>query len=128
MTVTAASFIIDFPEFSNSTTYPTQTITNNIALAQNFVNANRWGALADYGVELWVAHKLSLSAIESSLASAGTPGAASGPVTAKSVGGVSKSMDVNLSATEGGGTYNLTSYGQEYLTYAMMFGAGGKQL
>ena len=49
-------------------------------------------------------------------------------VSSKSVGGISISYDTNTGQTLGGGTFNLTRYGQEYLTLRDSIALGARQL
>jgi len=54
----------------------------------------------------------------------GIPGAPA-VIASKSVSKVSISYDPSLSAMEGGGPWNLTFYGQQYLWYVQLVGTGG---
>ena len=56
------------------------------------------------------------------------PGVSTGPVSAKGVGPVNVSYDTAAGSEEGGGNYNLTTYGTRYLNLMKMFGRGGFQL
>jgi hypothetical protein len=58
---------------------------------------------------LFAAHNVALGL---QAAKAGTPGASFAPVTSKGADGLSVSFDVNLTAIDGAGVYNATSYGQ----------------
>jgi len=129
MTVTAASFRTDFPEFASTTTYPDATVNFLAGLSANLLDATRWGALLDYGTELFIAHNLVLSAqsVKSS-AAGGVPGASSGLTSSKAVDKVSVSYDTASAAVDGAGNWNLTTYGTRYIQLARMIGAGGIQL
>jgi hypothetical protein len=54
--------------------------------------------------------------------------AASGIVASKSVGGISKGIDTSAGQTPGGGTFNLTRYGQTFLTMRDSLAIAGFQL
>ena len=119
MTISRADFVAGFPEFANETTYPPTQIDFWLAQAVNQVSEARFGTSYDLACMLFVAHNVSLSALAARAAVAGAPGGVSlAPVTAKSVGSVSKSMDVTLTAFAGAGPWNATAYGQRY--YALL--------
>ena len=129
MTVTAASFRVDFPEFASTGTYPDATVNFWLGLSGKMLDANRWGDLLDYGTELFVAHNLTL-AVRDQKASAfgGVPGAGHGVLASKTIDKVSMSYDTALAGVEGAGNWNLTTYGTRYIQLARMVGAGGLQL
>lgn len=129
MTITAAQFRVDYPEFANTTKFPDPTVNYWLAVAYQMLNATQWGSMLDTGAELYVAHNVSLEAQASADAAAGgIPGLQIGPVSAKSVGGVSKGYDTGSSAITDGGAYNATMYGRRLLGFIQIFGAGGIQL
>jgi hypothetical protein len=126
--VDAAKFRTDFPEFSDTTAYPDAQVNFWIGIASKLVNACRWGELTDFGIELLVAHNLVLWKQSSkSAAGGGVPGLAIGVTASKAVADVSVSYDTSVASVEGGGNYNLTTYGTRYLEYVLLFGAGGVQ-
>jgi Protein of unknown function (DUF4054) len=122
--LTVAQFRLDFPEFANTTTYTDSMIQFWLTLAASLINAAAWGALATQGQELITAHYL-VGAVKNQLAAAGggMPGQV-GVVSSKSAGPVSGSYNTELGALEGGGDWNTTSYGQQYLKLARLMGAG----
>jgi hypothetical protein len=125
----AATFRADFPEFADTTAYPDTQVNFWIGIASKLVSLDRWADLTDFGIELLVAHNLVLwkqSAI--AVAAGAIPGQSSGVVSAKAVADVSKSYDTTVASVEGGGNYNLTTYGTRYLEFVSIFGAGGYQL
>ncbi len=129
MTVTVASFRVDFPEFASTTTYPDATVSFWLNASAMLLSADRWGDLLDLGTELFMAHNLALAAKDTISASrGGVPGTSTGIVSAKSVGAVSTSYDVASVALDKGGAWNLTSYGIRYLQLARLIGPGGVQL
>ncbi len=125
----APTFRTIFPEFLDTTAYPDASVTFWLGIAANFINVDRWGTLADLGTALFTAHYLSVGRqAAKSGAAGGTPGAATGIATSKSVADVSVSYDAALASVKDGGHWNLTTYGTRYLELVGMFGAGGVQL
>lgn len=125
MAVTPASFRSTFPEFTDSGRYPDPQIAFWITASVAQVNEARWGELTDLGVSLQVAHQLALSTSTASGSPKSVPGTAvTGVVSSKSVGGVSVSYDTNSAIEEGGGHWNLTTYGTRYIRLARQIGAG----
>lgn len=122
-------FVTDFPEFDNTTMYPTDVIAFQIGIATLLLNANRWGSMLNYGIELYVAHNLVLAAQAAEDSAVGnTPGEMTGPTSEKGVDKVSISFDTQSAALTDGGFWNLTRYGVQYLQLARMMGAGGIEL
>lgn len=129
MTVSAASFRVDFPEFADTGMFPDSLINFWLGWSNKFVNAQRWGSTVDLGYELFTAHNLVLEAKALATASAGgVPGAAEGVVSAKSVDKVSINYDVSASMEEGAGHWNLSIYGQRFIRLQRMMGTGGVQV
>ena len=130
MAVTVASFRFTFPEFSDASLYPDDSITFWQSVATQMVNANRWGSLTDVGVSLLTAHYIVFAAKDQMAAEAGgIPGEATGNVSGKSVDKVSVSYDSSAIAASGAsGDLVLSSYGIRFARLAKMFGAGGLQI
>jgi len=127
VSVTAASFRTDFPEFANTSAYPDATVNFWLGIASKRMDPLRWGELLDPGIELYIAHNLALSRPGVvAAAGGGVPGAA-GIISSKAVGSVSKSYDTSTASVDGAGNYNATTYGTRYYELLMMFGAGGVQ-
>lgn len=123
------TFRTAFPEFANAVIYPDSMVAAWITVATSLVNPTRWMELTDLGIQLVTAHHLTLGARDQNAAAVGgVPGIMTGPTNAKSVDKVSTSYDTNAASLEGGGFWNLTSYGARYLSLARMFGAGGLQI
>lgn len=120
-----------FPEFADIATVSDAVIVFNLKLAYDSLNPDAWGDRLDAGAAYYAAHYVAQALQRAAaLARGGSPGqagAASGLVTSKSVGSVSKSMDVNVGQTTGGGSFNLTTYGQQYLTLLGSVGVGVMQ-
>lgn len=124
----ATQFRTDFPEFTDTTLYPTSTVTFWLSVASMSLPSDRWGVWLDLGQELFTAHHLVLSAQSVADASLGiTPGGVDGPATAKAVDKVSVSMDAAAVTLEDGGFWNMTRYGIQLLQFARMCGSGGIQ-
>ena len=123
-----ATFRSHFPEFSDTTIYPDPQVQFFIDIASASLSPCRWGSALQMGVELFTAHMLAMSRasyVRSQGGAAGVPGAASGLMNSKSVSKVSVGYDVNVTAIEGGGPWNYTSYGQRFLWWLRLFGMGG---
>ena len=126
MTVTASSFVANFPEFSNPTIYPSASINLWLAYAQARIDYDLWGSLGDFGVQLLLAHNLALQTAAVNAASNGAvPGQASGPLASKAAGGLSASYDTGAASEKDAGQFNATTYGQRFWELAQTFGAGG---
>ncbi len=130
--ITYAQFVSDFPEFSDSNTFP-QSSFNFYANFASLMLTDRWGppaaagqpsTLYDIGTELFIAHNLALSAMNQKAAAAGgVPGLSTGPVSAKSVGPVSISYATEAGLVEDAGHWNLTTYGVRFIAMSRMVGS-----
>lgn len=129
MSVTVASFRASFPEFSEQTVYPDATVEFWLGLAGRLLRPAAWLDLLDDGTMLFVAHNLVLAGSAARAATSGSaPGIASGAVSSKTVDKVSVSYDTAGAMIEGGGQFNLTTYGQRYLQLERVVGMGGTQI
>jgi hypothetical protein len=125
----APRFRDDFPEFSDSGKYPSRTLEFWLSVGGKLLRPERWGDLLDHGLELFTAHHLALSAKDQAAAARGLPpGLGFGNETAKSVDKVSVSIDAGSVYLDGGGHWNLTTYGIQFLQLARLVGAGGVQV
>lgn len=125
MTVTTASFRGNFPAFKDIVCFPDPEVNFWISLASNLHDQNRWGALLDFGVQLFVAHNLSLEFNAKDQARIGNnPGQVIGTTTSGSVDKVSYSRDLNGVMDSKAGHWNLSIYGLRYLKLVRMIGAG----
>ena len=123
------TFRQSFPEFSDATRYPDSLVTFWLGVVTRMLNPDRWADLLDIGLSLALAHHLVLAVRDQNSAQAGkVPGTVLGMQTSKSVDTVSVSYDVSAVTNEGGGFWNMTSYGVRFLGMARLFGAGGVQL
>jgi hypothetical protein len=129
VTVTISQFRSDFPEFGSTTVYPDGQLTFWLTLGSLLINADRWGDVVNFGVELYMAHNLALGArAQEQAASGGIPGTASGMLSSKSIDKVSASYDTASVAEEFGGSWNLTTYGQRLYRLMQQFGSGPLQI
>lgn len=124
--ITVNQFRKMLPEFSDSSIYLDEMIEPWLGLATSLLNQPRWGTFYNMGIALFTAHELTLGRQAQITASrGGVPGFGVGAVTAKSINGVSVSYNPGLSTLEGGGDWNLTTYGMRFLRFARMYGSGG---
>lgn len=124
-----ATFRQSFPEFTDTTRYPDSLVTFWLDVVTRMLNPDRWADMLDIGLSLALAHHLVLAVRDQNTAQAGkVPGTVLGMQTSKSVDTVSVSYDVSAVTNEGGGFWNMTSYGVRFLGMARLFGAGGVQL
>lgn len=127
--ITIAQFRADFPEFANVPKFPDSELTFWMNLGLLLINECRWGEVAPYGVELYMAHNLALEAMAKKQAAAGgIPGASSGMLNSKSVDKVSAGYDTTSVAEEFGGSWNLTTFGMRLYRLYQQFGAGPVQI
>ena len=124
-----AAFRAALPEFADTAVYPDSLVLIWSNVATSFVNEARWAEVYDTGIYLVTAHHLVLGERDSLTAQVGgTPGQVTGPLSAKAVDKVSASYDTGAAVIDGGGFWNLTTYGIRYLSLARIFGAGGLQI
>lgn len=124
-----AAFRAAFPEFADTVRYPDAMLNFWAGIGERLLIAHRWAAVYDYGLQLFVAHNITLAAQNAaSGASGGVPGSASGPISSKAVGSVSVSYDSASTIEPNAGHWNLTSYGKSLIHLARMIGAGGIQV
>lgn len=127
--ITSSTFRTDFPEFESEVMYPTTMITFWLSIADKMILVDRWDEMKDFGVELFVAHQVTLAKTNlNAKAVGGLPGQNLGPANSKSVGEVSVGYDTNMSMELGAGHWNLTTYGKQFIRLARIFGAGAIQL
>lgn len=130
MAFTYASFVEAFPEFADAGTYPPGTFTFWLGIAALRLNACRWGALLDFGAQLFVAHNMLAQARALKVAAMGgtSVGQVSGPVSAKSVDKISYAFATGAVTIEEAGDWNATTYGVRFYQLALQLGSGGMQL
>lgn len=124
-----AQFILDFPEFANNTIYTDAMLTFWQKFGRKLLDCRRWGTILTEGLELFMAHNLTIQANDIKISnSGGIPGQASGPVAAKKVGEASINYDTSSAMELGAGHWNTTIYGKQYIRLARMVGVGAVQL
>ena len=107
VTVTHDDLLTVFDEFAGT---PTAKIDFWLDDAKNSLSEAIFGDSLKKAILLYAAHNIAMS---KQAASSG--GAASGPVSSKSVAPVSKSYDTGSVAIANAGTWNYTSYGQRLI-------------
>lgn len=125
MTILVADLRANFPEFTSTTTYPDAEINFWLGLGALLISADRWGNAFDYGIQLFVAHNLSLQFDANKAAASGqNPGKVVGTLTSGSVDKVSYSRDSSAAMDSKNGHWNLSTYGLRYIRLVNMMGAG----
>lgn len=114
-----------YPEFASTTTYPDVMLTQWLAVGTMMLNGPRWAEALDLGLGLFMAHNITLGALNAKAASKGAvPGQQLGPLSSKSAGAVSASYDISSGIEPGAGHWNLTTYGTRFIQLAGWMGAG----
>lgn len=127
MDITA--FRSEFPEFTDVTVYPDAQLTFWATIAEQQVVLNVWNDLYTFGVKLYVAHEITLAALNAKAAAVGgTPGQSGGIASSKAVGAVNVTYDPNTTTEKDAGWWNLTLYGKQFFRLVKIFGAGCVQL
>ena len=123
------AFRTAFPEFADEGKYPDGMLDFWASIADTLMNETRWADLYIQGTYLFVAHSITLAAIDIANSEAGrAPGQVSGIITNKGVGDVSVGFDTHSVAYEKAGNYNLTRYGRDFWNLANIVGMGGEQV
>lgn len=123
------AFRTAFPEFADTTVYPTAMINIWAGLAQAQVPQNVWKTQWVLGVSLYVAHEITLAAQNAKAASfGGVPGVSGGVANTKTVGSVTVGYDTTSTAEKNAGYWNLTNYGKQFIRLCRIYGAGCIQL
>lgn len=126
---TISAFRNTYPEFTSTDKYPDTIITNWATIATSLVNCRAWKNSTLLGIQLYVAHEITLQAQSISSAQiGGTPGQQSGQINQKTVGSVTAAYDSVSAAEKDAGHWNLTTYGKQFIRLARIFGAGTIQL
>lgn len=123
--MTPAEFRANLPEFADSARYPDSQITRWLSIGDALLLSDAWGAMRDYGLELYTAHNLALWRRNAdTAASGGAIGAGMGVVSSKTVDKVSVSYDAGAATLDGMGDLNLTTYGVQFARMARQIGMG----
>ena len=132
----AGNFLADFPQFNVACTGASPSIPATLSqkfidMANSSVSYSKYGEIWSYCMGLYVAHfcTMYLFAANGVDSTQGIVGHAK-PVmlqTSKAVGDVSAGYDVNSIADDlkGFGSFKMTTYGQQFATFAKMAGIGG---
>lgn len=127
MSVTYASFIMAFPEFSSATSYPQGQIEFWLGLAPDALTGIYRRAkpgMVDLATMLFVAHNVVLSTRDAKAVISGVPGASSGQMTSKAVDKVSVTYDVSSTSVAGAEVWNSTTYGQRLYKMIKAYATG----
>ncbi len=124
-----SEFRTQFPEFSDTTVYPSSMVSFWAALAEKQVLSTVWGTCQPEGVKLYVAHEITLAAQNKKASSfGGSPGQSGGIANTKTVGTATVGYDSTVTSEKDAGYWNLTNYGKQFIRLARIFGAGAYQL
>lgn len=124
-----SAFRKEFPEFGDTTVYPTPQIDFWATLAEQQVLACVWKNSRDTGIKLYVAHEITLAAQSAKSAKfGGVPGTQGGIANTKTVGSATVGYDAATTTEKDAGYWNLTTYGKQFIRLARIFGAGALQL
>lgn len=125
MTVTVASFRQNYTEFQDVARFPASGIQYYLTVAAILLSPAKWQTLLDVGIELFIAHNVSLeSKARDEGQNGGQPGGMTGPVSAQSVDKVSITYDSNAGIDLKAGHWNLTIYGVRFYRLANQLGMG----
>ena len=128
---TVDDFLAAYPQFGGGTV-PEVVIRAWVNMAQASIHKARYHDAWEICMGLYIAHWLTLYL--RTVAGADDPvqkkiaaGLANGLQTSKSAGDISVSYDFGSVNEDfaGWGTYKLTAYGQQFVTFARMYAAGG---
>lgn len=124
-----STFRQTMPAFASVDDYPSTQFNFYLKLGAKLLPESRWDDLLDDGLTFFVAHYLVLYARDTAMVDiGGIGGKVVGNETAKSIDGVSKSMDVSGVMITDAGHWNQTTYGIQFYQLMQMIGAGGIQL
>lgn len=118
-------FRLSFPEFSDTAKFPDAQVNYWASVAQCATSEKVFGCMYKNVLYLYIAHTLSI-AYKNGINP--VPGQGLGLTSSKTVGSVSVSYDTQSISEVGGGYWNETSYGREYLRLVRLFGTGGRQV
>jgi hypothetical protein len=123
------AFRTAFPEFADVNAYPTAQITFWAELAELQLRQCVWRRLWSKGVQLYVAHEITIAAQSAKTGkNDGAPGTFGGVANNKAVGEASVGYDSQSTSEKDAGFWNLTNYGKQLYRLMMMVGSGGVQL
>ena len=124
-----AQFRLDFPEFADEDVYTDSMCSFWSVLGEQINSVEVFGSAYTALIELFTCHNLSIQArnIDAS-AVGGIPSGDGGAISSKTVEQVSVDYDSVSTAISGGGDFNSTSYGRQYLILRRQFTCGVMQV
>ena len=126
--LTLTEFRAAMPAFSDPAKYDDPAVTMYLTAADQMVG-EQWDTMRPLGMQLWVAHHLSIDATANAEAEAGAiPGQRAGSIASEGGDSVNVSFDTSGSAEADAGHWNQTTYGRRFIRFARMFGAGPIQV
>lgn len=111
-----------YPEYSDDFEYTSSLVQYYLDMASSRLSVDLWVDSLSQGIGLFVAHYLAMWKRQQKAAASGNPGQAAALANSKTVGPLSTSYDLGLSAVANAGHWNLTSYGQQFAYLARMVG------
>lgn len=127
--VTIDTFRTKLPLFEDSNVYDDITLQFWLDAADLFVGEQRWGDVRPLGIQMYVAHMITVDALMAKeVAMGGIGGLRGGMVTSESGDSVSVSYDLTGSSEADGGHWNQTVYGRRYIRMMRLMGAGPVQV
>lgn len=124
-----ADFRTGFPEFASDVEYPDALINFWATVAEKMVVQGVWCDMYTTGVQLYVAHEITLAKQnQMQAATGGLPGQGGGIASSKTVGSVSVTYDPNSTTEKNAGWWNMTNYGKQFYRLTQIFGSGCIQL
>lgn len=124
-------FRSQFPEFSSPERYPKELLTLYATVGETRLPRAKWCKLWTYGVQLFVAHNVTIAAQnQAAAATGGAPGLQGGVPNSTTVGSLTVSFDATTTndPAPGAQSYNLTTYGKLLWDLIMIVGSGPIQL
>lgn len=129
MAISPDQFRLDFKAFADTTKYDDGMVNFWLNVGYALVPAQLWGGLVDFGVELFVAHNLTLEGLSNAEGANGAPpGTTVGPVTTKTVGELTVVYDAASGVNAADQAWNLSNYGTRFVKLAKQFGSIPTQL
>lgn len=129
--ITIAQFRSALPMFADSGKYPDPDVQFwlDVADAQLLPRAERWANLLTLGMQMFVAHYITVDALMMAEGNMGGPmGIRSGAIASESGDKVSVSYDLTGTTEEGAGQWNQTVWGKRFWQLSQMVGAGPVQV
>ena len=127
--VTPAIFRANFPSFADSVAYPSAAVNFWLTLGVTLLPAGRLGQMLDFATQLFIAHNLTLEAINAAAAANGAPpGMSRGIISSESAAGASVSFDTSSGIPMEAGHWNLTTFGTMLIQRIRIRGMGPLQI